>query len=152
MLVDDDASKSDAVASVAKLRAGPTVKPARGGRVLVVDDEVAVGRTIQRLLGDRHDVVVVTSGAEALDLLDAGQEFDVVLCDISMPEMTGIEIHARASSRNPDLADRFIFMTGGSFNARMQEFFDTSKNARIDKPFDLATLRTMVGDRIAAAH
>jgi CheY-like chemotaxis protein len=138
--------------SVSRLRAGPMVKAARSGRVLVIDDEAAVGRTIQRLLGDRHEVVVVTSGAQAMELFEAGSEFDVILCDMSMPEMTGIEVHERVVARRPELADRMVFMTGGSFNARTREFFETSAPARLDKPFDLEALRSLVRDRIAKVH
>jgi CheY-like chemotaxis protein len=141
--------ESAAEGSMSKLRAGPSVRPARSGRVLVVDDEVAVGRTIQRLLGDRHDVVVVTGGREGIDLLESGEDFDVILCDMSMPEVTGIDVFTRASARRPELADRFVFMTGGSFNARTRDFFETSTNPRIDKPFDLAALRDAVRDRIS---
>src|SRR5258705_3261903 len=82
-------------ASDSKLRAGRSVRPARSGRVLVVDDEAAVGRTIQRLLGDRHEVVVVTSGAQAIELLEGGGDFDVILCDMSMPEVTGMDVYSR---------------------------------------------------------
>jgi CheY-like chemotaxis protein len=137
---DDDASE-------AKLRAAPNV--ARSGRVLVVDDEPAVGRTILRLLGDRHEVAVVTSGSQAIELLEDGGDFDVILCDMSMPDVTGMEVFARATASRPELAKRFVFMTGGSFHARTREFLETTPNARIDKPFDLNVLRSLVRDRIA---
>lgn len=136
---------------MSKLRAGPSVKPARCGRVLVVDDEVAVGRTIQRLLGDRHEVVALSSGAEAIALLQSGAAFDVVLCDMSMPEVTGIDVFVRSTQARPELAERFVFMTGGSFAASTREFLEHSPNERIDKPFDLALLRAVVRDRVAAA-
>jgi CheY-like chemotaxis protein len=136
-------------ASDSMLRSGPSVKPARSGRVLVVDDEVAVGRTIQRLLGDRHEVVVVSGGAQALDVLDGGGEFDVILCDMSMPEVTGMDVYTRATASRPDLASRFVFMTGGSFHPRTRQFLETSATTRIDKPFDLNVLRSLVRDRIA---
>ena len=139
----------DAEESVAKLRAGPSVKPARCGRVLVVDDEVAVGRTIQRLLGDRHEVVALSSGADAIELLRTGASFDVILCDMSMPEVTGIDVFARSTAARPELADRFVFMTGGSFTSTTRDFLEQSRNERIDKPFDLAALRAVVRSRIA---
>ncbi len=149
--IPGEAEKSSAE-SAGRLRVGPTVKPARSGRVLVIDDEVAVGRTIQRLLGDRHDVVVVTSGAQAMELFLAGSEFDVVLCDMSMPEMNGMDVHQRALACRPELADRFVFMTGGSYSPRTREFFDSEARTRIDKPFDLETLRSLVRQRIARVH
>ena len=117
--------------------------------MLVVDDEAAVGRTIQRLLGDRHEVVVVTNGAQAIELLEREGDFDVILCDMSMPEVTGMEVYTRATAGRPELGVRFVFMTGGSFHSRTREFLETSSNARIDKPFDLNVLRSLVRDRIA---
>ena len=148
----NEADLDTAEGSVSRLRTGPTVKPARSGRVLVIDDEAPVGRTIQRLLGDRHEVVVVTSGAEAMELIEAGSDFDVILCDMSMPEMTGIDVHEAAIACRPELADRFVFMTGGSFSPRTREFFDSSATTRIDKPFDLEALRALVRDRVARIH
>src|SRR6185295_3132237 len=138
---------ADPAASDSKLKAGPSVRPARSGRVLVVDDEAAVGRTIQRLLGDRHEVVVVTSGMQAIELLEAGDDFDVILCDMSMPDVTGMDVYSRCSATRSELAPRFVFMTGGSFHPRTREFLETSSNARIDKPFDLNVLRSLVRDR-----
>ena len=143
------AERDVAEESVAKLRAGPSVKPSRSGRVLVVDDEVAVGRTIQRLLGDRHEVVALAGGAEAIELLRTGADFDVILCDMSMPEVTGIDVYVRSTETRPDLATRFIFMTGGSFTASTRDFLERSPNEKIDKPFDLAVLRAVVRSRIA---
>ena len=149
VLSDSGAPAEAEEGSVSKLRAGPSVKPARSGRVLVVDDEVAVGRTIQRLLGDRHEVAVVTSGREAIALLEGGDDFDVILCDMSMPDVTGMDLYSRISERRPEVAVRFVFMTGGSFHPRTREFLESCSNARIDKPFDLNALRALVKDRIA---
>jgi len=143
------ADRDDADESVAKLRAGPNVKPSRSGRVLIVDDEVAVGRTIQRLLGDRHEVVALAGGAEAIELLRTGADFDVILCDMSMPEVTGIDVYVRSTEARPELANRFVFMTGGSFTSSTRDFLERSTNERIDKPFDLAVLRAVVRSRIA---
>jgi CheY-like chemotaxis protein len=143
------ADRDDAEGSMTKLRGGPSVKPARNGRVLVVDDEVAVGRTIQRLLGDRHEVVALASGAEAVELLLGGADFDVILCDMSMPEVTGIDVYVRSTEARSELANRFVFMTGGSFAASTRDFLERSPNEKIDKPFDLAVLRAVVRDRIA---
>jgi CheY-like chemotaxis protein len=148
VLSDETAPGEAGEASDSKLRAGPSVRPARSGRVLVVDDEAAVGRTIQRLLGDRHEVVTATNGPEAIDLL-RGSDFDVILCDMSMPEMTGMDVYHRAKEIRTELGDRFVFMTGGSFHPHTREFLETTSNPRIDKPFDLNALRSLVRDRIA---
>jgi CheY-like chemotaxis protein len=142
--------KYDATQKAAPRRAPGSVRPVPlRGRVLVIDDEPAVGRTIQRLLEGQHDVVAMTSGEQALEILDGGAEFDVILCDLTMPQVTGPEVFARAVAAHPDLAPRFVFMTGGSFTADSRQFLDKLSNEHIDKPFDLETIRTLVRLRVA---
>jgi anti-sigma regulatory factor (Ser/Thr protein kinase) len=63
------------------------------GRILVVDDEEVLRRTMQRLLGAEHDVSLAASGAEARSLLERDSSFDLILCDLMMPEMTGMDLH-----------------------------------------------------------
>jgi two-component system cell cycle sensor histidine kinase/response regulator CckA len=118
------------------------------GRVLVIDDEPAVGRTIQRLLGQGYDVTPLTSGRAAIGLLARGDEFDVILCDLSMPEVSGMEVYRSAVAARADLADRFIFMSGGVSSSPAGEFLDRLPNTRLDKPFDLETVRALVRSRV----
>jgi CheY-like chemotaxis protein len=136
---------------IAPKRVGPSVRPVapRRGRVLVVDDELAVGRTIHRMLSDRHDVIVLTGGSQALEVLTRGDDFDLILCDISMPDVTGIEVYSRSTASRPELIDRFVFMTGGSFTAASRTFLETVDRRYLEKPFDLETLRGIVQSRIA---
>lgn len=108
--------------------------------VLVVDDDVRVGTAIQRLLKADWEVGVVTSARAAIELLDRGDRFDVILCDLMMPDMTGMDLHVELVRLHPALADRTVFMTGGTFTERAQEFLARVPNARLDKPFDRATL------------
>ena len=119
------------------------------GRVLVIDDEAAVGRTIQRLLGEQYEVVVLTRGREAIDLL-VGKEanFDLILCDLTMPEVTGMDVYARATQARADIGQRFVFMTGGTFSPRARDFLDHVPNERLDKPFDLQTVRNLARSRV----
>jgi len=117
----------------------------RRGRVLVVDDEPLVGRAVTRVLAPRHEVVAVTSARDALSRLEADSGFDLVLCDLMMPEMTGMDLHAELSRRAPAMARRMVFLTGGAFTARAREFLDGVQNARVEKPFDPEGLRGLVG-------
>src|SRR5262249_4001645 len=87
----------------------------RRGRVLVIDDEVKIGEVIVQLLSDRHEVVAVQDAQAAFDLLDGGQAFDVVLCDLMMPNIGGREVF-EAFGRWPALLSGLVFMTGGTFN------------------------------------
>ena len=117
---------------------------ARRGRVLVVDDEPMVGSSIRRLLGRDHDVVVVQSGKEAVAKIAAGERYDVVLCDLLMPEMTGMDVYADFKSRDPDLARRMVFLSGGAVTQKARDFYEQVPNTKIEKPFDAARLRAVV--------
>jgi CheY-like chemotaxis protein len=120
------------------------------GRVLVIDDEAAVGRTIQRLLGEQYEVVVLTAGREAIDLLVGKEaEFDLILCDLTMPDITGMDVYTRTVEARADIGHRFVFMTGGTFSPRARDFLDELPNERLDKPFDLQTVRNLARSRVA---
>ncbi|HET7754082.1 MAG TPA: response regulator [Anaeromyxobacteraceae bacterium] len=118
-----------------------------GARVLVVDDEALVGRAVARVLGKRHDVAVATSGREALALLEGGREFDLVLCDIMMPGMDGMDLYRTVAERHPGMTDRFVFLTGGAFTLEAEAFLAATKVERIIKPFDSAALRLLAAAR-----
>lgn len=117
-------------------------------RVLVVDDEGAVGRSLQRLLGREHDVVVVNSGAEALGVLREGKAFDVILCDLMMPVMTGMELYAELARAFPEQTARVVFITGGAFTPAARAFLDGIPNMCLDKPVDPNALRRLVMDTL----
>jgi PAS domain S-box-containing protein len=118
-------------------------RPPRRKSVLVIDDEIEVGRTIERILGRDHDVVSVSRGEAALALFDE-RPWDVVLCDLMMPEMTGVEVYRRAVASRPDLGHRFVFLTGGTFDDVVRAFLLGVPNGLIEKPFDTRDLRALV--------
>jgi signal transduction histidine kinase len=118
--------------------------PGRRGRVLVIDDEAAIGAAVRRTLAREHDVTVLTSAAEARNLIGGGERFDVILCDLMMPELTGMELHAELTRVAPDQAERMVLLTGGAFTPNAQQFLDKVPNARVEKPFDSASLRVLV--------
>jgi CheY-like chemotaxis protein len=116
--------------------------------VLVVDDDGILGVVIRRSLSAEHDAEVVTSADAALARVSSGDHFDVIVCDLMMPVVTGMDLHARLAALGPELADRMVFMTGGAFTARARAFLDHVPNARLEKPFDLKELRALVNGRI----
>ena len=122
---------------------GPTPAAGPRARVLIVDDELPVASMLSRVLGDQHDVVIATSGREALEHVLA-QEFDVVLCDLLMPGMSGMDLFRELASCRPGAEKRLVFMTGGAFTPRAAEFLASVDNVRLEKPFDLARIRRMV--------
>jgi signal transduction histidine kinase/CheY-like chemotaxis protein len=126
--------------------AEPSTPSARRARVLAVDDEPQVLRSLQRALG-AHEVIVADSGSDALRRLEADPAFDVILCDLMMDDMTGMDLHRRLSARTPELAQRIVFMTGGVFTDAARDFLAGVPNACIEKPFDLKALRALVALR-----
>jgi len=124
-------------------------------RILVVDDEPLVGSSLQRLLGRRHEILTVTRAAEALVLLDAGARFDMILCDLLMPDMTGMELHEVLAKRVPDQSRRTVFMTGGAYTERARAFAARRSHRILPKPLDLdeleGVLRDLVGTPVQGA-
>jgi PAS domain S-box-containing protein len=102
--------------------------------ILVLDDDVMVARSIARTIGTQHKVTICTRGSEALDLVSQW-EFDLVFCDVMMPEMSGLEFLSRLRSLQPALAKRLVFMTGGLFIPDIREQLDQLQNLCISKPF-----------------
>ncbi|HTN53223.1 MAG TPA: ATP-binding protein [Anaeromyxobacter sp.] len=121
-------------------------------RVLVVDDDPLVARAIVRTLGKSHEVETVAAAAEALARLDSGRRYDAILCDLMMPQMTGMELHERLASGDPDHARRMIFVTGGAFTERAAEFLRSTPNPCLEKPFDADVLRLVVERAARAAE
>jgi CheY-like chemotaxis protein len=113
-------------------------------RVLVVDDEPAVGRSIQALLAPDLDVTHVTRGAEALARVARGEGFDAVLCDLMMPEMSGIELFIELQRKNPALARRVVFLTGGAFTDQARDFLAHAEHPPLEKPFTETALRAAI--------
>jgi CheY-like chemotaxis protein len=121
---------------------------ARRGRILAIDDEPAVGATVRRMLQRHHDVTVAHSGREALAILERGERFDVILCDLMMPEISGMDVHAQLVRRDPAHAGRMVFVTGGAFTASAQAFLDGIGNRKLAKPFGRHQLIDLVGELV----
>jgi signal transduction histidine kinase/CheY-like chemotaxis protein len=113
----------------------------RRARVLVVDDDTLVLNALRRTLFRDHEVVCEISGRAALARIEAGEAFDLVVCDLMMPEMGGPELHAALVALRPELAAHTAFLTGGAFTTAGQRFLDSVPNPCIEKPFDPDALR-----------
>ncbi len=113
-------------------------------RILVVDDEPMICSLVSRALGKEHEVVAETGARRALELIKGGDRFDIIFCDLMMPDMTGMDLHAEIDEISPAQADRIVFLTGGAFTPRAREFLDSVDNRRMDKPFDVRALKALV--------
>jgi signal transduction histidine kinase len=118
-------------------------RAATRARILVIDDLPAFGRTLSRALTD-HDIKVVSQADDAFALLRAKESFDVVLCDLLMPEGGGRGVFERLKAEWPHLASKVIFMTGGAFTPESREFLAQSSQPILTKPFSLDELRAAV--------
>lgn len=122
------------------------------GRILVVDDEPGIRRTVTRILKRQHTIVGASSASEARALLEGDQSFDLILCDMMMPGMSGTALHEWLTTRYPKLASHVVFMSGGVFTPKVAEYVAKAGNLRIEKPFDAALLMRLVAKRIASAR
>lgn len=120
-------------------------------RILVVDDEPYISRVIARTLSDDYDVSTADSAGDALDLLRANTVFDLILCDLMMPGMSGMDLHEVVAAEWPDVASRMMFLTGGAFTPRARTFLTAMPDRKIDKPFTSASLREVVGNLLQQA-
>lgn len=130
-------------AAPADLEASEAPRPRRG-RLLIIDDEVVFSGSLRRLFSSEHDVTVVNRGREALDQLRDGARYDAILCDLVMPEVSGIDLYSELKQIAPEQADCMIFLTGGSFSEKSQQFLDGIANQCFEKPCDLKQLKAAV--------
>jgi signal transduction histidine kinase/CheY-like chemotaxis protein len=125
----------------------PSGTPARR-RILAVDDEALLLKAYRRMLGEAHELATALGGHEALRTLERDAGYDVVLCDLQMPEMSGVELHAAVRAAYPALAERFVFVTGGAFSNDARRFMEESVSAVIQKPFRVEDLLALI-ERVA---
>lgn len=116
----------------------------RRARILVVDDEPMVCKTVRRWLGREHDVVLAESAEEAERVLAQDHGFDLVLSDLIMPGRSGMELYEHCREHHPRLAPRFVFMSGGAFTQRARVFLERVPNPRLDKPIDMRRLGAQI--------
>lgn len=131
-------------------QAPPTATPGARACVVVIDDEPLVGRSIRRALRG-HEVQIFSNGEEAIQRLCSGEPFDVVFCDLMMPEVSGMEVFNRVSTQCPEVASRFVFMTGGAFTRQAREFLKQTPLVCLEKPFELRQIRDLVRERAEPA-
>jgi diguanylate cyclase (GGDEF)-like protein len=113
---------------------------------MVVDDEAMIGVAVARALRG-YEVLVCDGAREALARILAGARFELVLCDLLMPEMTGMDLYEEVVRLAPEQAEGFVFVTGGAVTTRTRDFVRTVPNLVFAKPFDMQKIREIVRGR-----
>ena len=106
--------------------------------LLIIDDDQFVRRGVGRLLLRKHSVTTADSGAEALGLIQAGNLYDIILCDFRMAGMNGDVFFMKLRAMDARLCERVLFITGGVSNPNDEAFLSTQRVLR--KPFELHQL------------
>jgi signal transduction histidine kinase len=119
----------------------------RRRRIVAVDDEPLLLKAYRRMLAEHHDLVTRVGADEALCLFAEDRAFEVILCDLQMPAMSGAELYKIVAERWPELASRFIFITGGAVSAEARRFLDESVITCLNKPFQLDELLALIEAR-----
>jgi PAS domain S-box-containing protein len=117
-------------------------------RVLVIDGEELFAGSFARILRADHEVTVLSSAEEALRRAEAGESWDVILCDLRMGELDGMEFHERLGRTRPDLAARVGFITEGPWPPEVRTFLARNIWPTVEKPLDPEGVRAIV-DRMA---
>ncbi len=132
----------------------PAVSPMDGpptaqARLMIVDDEPLLLASLSRTLAPEHKVEAFTDARLALERLRAGERYELILCDLMMPEMTGMELHATLARELPEQAGRMVFLTGGAFTEAARAFLGSTELPWMEKPFEPEALRTRLRTLLA---
>jgi len=128
----------------------PPTAPAPRARVLLIDDDPVVRRSLTRVLRRHHVVEGVDGGVAALEILTSDAPYDVILCDLMMPDVDGAAVLEHIQAHAPALQDRIAFISGGAFTPRSSRVVD-SGHIVIEKPVDQGKLLAVIA-RLAATR
>jgi len=127
------------------------IKGVSGARILVVDDEPTILAFLKKVLGgEGYDVDTASSGEEALGMIK-NERYHLILCDIKLPGLSGIEIYEQIGKVAPSLQKRIMFITGDVISTGTEAFLKKTKSPYVTKPFDIAKLKEEAKRVIAGA-
>jgi DNA-binding response OmpR family regulator len=117
--------------------------------VLVVDDDKQLASALQWILADENYLVDVAFNGEEALLKVKVHEYDAVICDVMMPRLRGDEFYVQAKKLRPNLANRFIFITGFGADKDIREFLNALRLKHLIKPFPIQELIACVKKLLA---
>ena len=140
--IGDSSAESDSLSVTASVP-----ESAQVAHVLIIDDDRSVAMSLSRMLVGIESTIV-PGGREALELLATSSDFDIIFCDLMMPDMSGMEVYEEIErSASPQLLERFVFITGGAFGERANRFLASVHNLCLTKPFESSEINQLVLDR-----
>jgi PAS domain S-box-containing protein len=126
-----------------------SVATMRRATILLVDDDETVRSVIARILEQHHQLTACGSAEAALEALGGLPHVDLILSDVQMPGLSGLQFYEELRRRSPDLAERVVFLTGGAVGSRAEEFLATVPNTRLEKPFRVSELLEQIARALA---
>jgi PAS domain S-box-containing protein len=138
-----------AAVAIRRTSSTPVRSAISGQRALVADDEKGVRMLLQRMLTQRGFAVDVAVDGEMASTLVQQSQYDVILCDVKMPRVNGLALYERIRRQQPDILDRFIFVSGDILNPQLRGLSDSSQILLLSKPFDGSTLDKVLAEVIA---
>lgn len=116
-------------------------------RILIIDDEVLILKALQVLLAE-HETTITTSAREALQRITSGESFDAIICDMSMPDMTGQQFLEGLENIQHPLSQKTIMISGGVLTKEYEALSPRVRTRYLEKPFDLEVLKGMLAEII----
>ena len=116
---------------------------ANQAKILLIDDEPILRRLLTRALRP-HTIITAEDGAQALEILEKEPPFDLVICDLSMPGVSGDQVFRQAIAQDPSLQNRFVIITGGAVTPTQHRFLKDMQPRLLEKPFTPAQLRALI--------
>jgi CheY-like chemotaxis protein len=111
-------------------------------RIFVIDSDPQTASVVESTLAREHEIVSTTSGFAAIERLAIGRAFDVILCDLEMPDLSGKEIYRRLLEAAPQMATKVVFLVSDPKAHR--QFLDGLKNHHLQRPIAAGPLRETV--------
>lgn len=123
------------------------VKTMTKERILIVDDELFLLYSLRRMLEDLYDVTIALGGKKAIDIINKqSPPFDLIICDVSMPEINGVNLYLYVEQHHRGQEKNIIFMTGGPLSVYLDDFFVGHKTLCLAKPFESDQLKKIIKD------
>jgi PAS domain S-box-containing protein len=131
-------------------QANKSIQASLKSKILILDDEEMIGKVITLLLAD-HETTYFSDATKALEYLDGGDDVDIIICDLMMPGMSGVDFYNTLMKRG-QLHEKIIFMSGGACTPQTQEFIDSLTTPVIYKPFDSSEIKSLVSDILCGKY